>query len=170
MNEYLECGKICNTHGVKGLVKVESWCDHPSVLAGFPAVYLPLREGGYREMKIRQASLHGEWVLVQFEGMETLDAVLPLKGKVLYAKREDIPLEEGALLLADMIGLPVVDVDTGKQYGVLEEVIFSSASDLYAVRTERGRVLLPAVPAFIKDTSKERGILIRPIAGFFDED
>ena len=36
--EYLECGKIINTHGVAGGVKLESWCDSPDVLADLERV------------------------------------------------------------------------------------------------------------------------------------
>ena len=31
--QYLECGKIVNTHGVRGAVKLEAWCDYPETLA-----------------------------------------------------------------------------------------------------------------------------------------
>ena len=36
---YLTCGKIVSTHGVRGAVKAEPWCDSPAVLAGFDRVY-----------------------------------------------------------------------------------------------------------------------------------
>ncbi|MBR5721361.1 MAG: 16S rRNA processing protein RimM, partial [Clostridia bacterium] len=32
MREYIEAGRIINTHGVRGAVKAESWCDSPAVL------------------------------------------------------------------------------------------------------------------------------------------
>ena len=41
---YPECGKIINTHGCHGAVKIEPWCDSPEVFAGLPAVYM--RKGG----------------------------------------------------------------------------------------------------------------------------
>ena len=31
--EYLECGKVCSAHGVRGVLKIEVWCDSPKVLA-----------------------------------------------------------------------------------------------------------------------------------------
>ena len=36
---YLECGKIINTHGFRGTVKLESWCDSPAVLASLPSLW-----------------------------------------------------------------------------------------------------------------------------------
>ena len=32
-SQFLECGKIINTHGVRGGIKLESWCDTPADLA-----------------------------------------------------------------------------------------------------------------------------------------
>ena len=37
--KFLECGKIINTHGIKGTVKAESWCDSPYILAELERVY-----------------------------------------------------------------------------------------------------------------------------------
>ena len=37
--EYLECGKIINTHGIDGTLKLESWCDSPAVLASLDRIY-----------------------------------------------------------------------------------------------------------------------------------
>ena len=38
--KYIECGKIINTHGCHGGLKLESWCDEPEVLADFKRVFL----------------------------------------------------------------------------------------------------------------------------------
>ena len=46
LSEYLECGKIINTHGVRGEVKIESYCDSPEVLRDLSRVYLK-ENGGY---------------------------------------------------------------------------------------------------------------------------
>ena len=38
--QFLEAGKIVNTHGVTGDIKVQSWCDSPEVLTDFDTLYL----------------------------------------------------------------------------------------------------------------------------------
>ena len=45
--EYLECGKIVCQHGVRGAVKIESWCDSPEALAALPVLYLDEKSGGF---------------------------------------------------------------------------------------------------------------------------
>ena len=166
---FLECGKITATHGVRGGCKVECWCDSPKVLCGLKKVYRETAQGMV-EMKVVQASVYRNMGLMIFEGFDTPEAIMPLKGKVLYAKREDIPVKEGEILLADMLGLPIIDIDTGKIYGILKDINFAPASPIYTIKTVGGgEVLFPAVPEFVKEIDGERGIYIRPISGFFDE-
>ena len=92
-----------------------------------------------------------------------------MKNKVIYAHRNDIPIEEGSFLICDLIGLPVIDINTGITYGTLSDVIQGAASDIYEIKTERGAVLIPAVKEFIKDTDLAKGIFVSPIKGMFDE-
>ena len=87
---------------------------------------------------------------------------------MLYLHRTDIPVPDGAVLIADMIGLDVIDVDTGKKYGTLAEVNDGVRGKLYTVATENGEVLIPGIPEFVKEIDAERGVFIRPIPGFFD--
>ena len=166
---YLECGKVCNTHGVRGDCKAECWCDSPKAMAALKVMYIKRGEE-MRPLSVASVVPFKEMVLLHFAGLDTPEAVLPLKGEVLYARREDIPVPKGAILLADMIGLEVRDASTGQLYGHLSDINFAPASPVYTVRTPDGKdVLIPAVPAFVREVSREKGVLITPIPGFFDE-
>lgn len=166
---YLECGRINAPHGIRGAVSVASLCDTPAVLASLPCVYFS--EGGqHLPRRVLHASVHGQSVLMTLDGVGDRNAADLLRGKTIYAARADIPVADGAALIADMLGLPVRDEDGGHLYGHLREVIDSPASPLYRIEATDGReVLLPAVPAFIKRIDVEDAIYIRPIPGFFDE-
>ena len=167
--EYLECGKVCSAHGVRGAVKVEHWCDSPSVLASQKRVFLAEKDGGYKEVKVIGASVNGKFVLMTLDGIDSREAAQAEKNRILYLHRSDIPIKRGAVLIADMIGLPVIDVDTGRVYGELSEVNDGVQAKLYTVRCEDGDVILPAIPEFVKEIDAERGIFVRPIPGFFSE-
>lgn len=167
---YLECGRIVATHGVRGAVKIESWCDSPRVLAALPTVYLCEADGSFSPKILKNPSVSGDRVIAYVGDSSSMDDAILLKGKTLYARREDISLPVGKVFLADLPGLPVIDVDTGKVYGKLREITPSPAADLYVVDTGHGDVLLPDVPEFIKERDTERGILVRVIPGFFDDE
>lgn len=163
---YLECGFVQNTHGVKGLLRVAHYCDSEKIFCSLPAVYLK-REDGYRPYRVRSAAVHGAVILLALEGIETLEAAVAFKNKTLYAAREDLPAPEGAYFIADLIGLPVIDRDTGKVYGTLADVVNHGASDVYEVKTETGVALIPAVPAYVAGIEPEKGIFVTPIEGMF---
>ena len=70
--------------------------------------------------------------------------------------------------IADIIGLPVIDLESGKELGELTDVLNLGASDLYEIKTEGGKKLIPAVPEFIKEIDLERGIFVSLIEGMLD--
>ena len=166
--EYLECGIVRSPHGVRGILNVESWCDSPRVLAKQKRVYILGRDGSYKEIKVISASPAPDKVLMGLEGIDSREAAQGYKNTVLYLRREDIPVPKGAMLIADMIGLPVVDFDTGRVYGEISDVRDGVRYKLYTVKTDSGEVILPGVDEFIKEITEERGLLVRPIPGFFD--
>lgn len=166
-NKYLECGRIVNTHGVRGAIKLESWCNTPEDLASLGRLYLC--EGGeYRELKVRRAKVHGGFVLAEIHGIDSIEQAQVLKGSVVYADREDIELSEGETFIADLIGLPVIDLASGETLGVVTDVLNLGASDLYELDTRAGKRLIPAVPEFIKEIDLERGIYVSLIEGMLD--
>ena len=165
--QYLECGKIINTHGIAGAVKLESWCDSPEVLASLETVYFKKGEV-YKPVEVLRASVFKRFVLMTLEGITDIDAAAALKETVVYADRDELPIEEGQHFIADLVGLPVIDADSGKEYGILDDVINTGASDIYVIESEDGEKMMPAVDEFVKEIDLERGIFVTPIEGMFD--
>lgn len=164
-NKYLEAGKIANTHGINGDVVVESYCDSPEVLAALPSLYLKNGEV-FRELTIQKASLFKGRVLFHFASYDRIEDAIPLKNRLLYARREDFDLEEGEHFVADLIGLPVWDNESGECYGKLSDVLNYGASDIYEITREDGRKnYVPVVPEFVKRVELEKGIFISVIEG-----
>lgn len=166
--DYLECGKICSAHGVKGAIKVESWCDTTKVLASRKRVFMKKSDATYVEYKVLSASPNDRFVLMSLEGINTREEAQAYKNTVLYLERADIPVPRGRVLISDIIGLPVIDADNGRVYGTLKEVNDAVKGKLYVVSTDSSEVLIPGVPEFIKEIDTERGVFIHTIPGFFD--
>ena len=164
--KFLECGKIINTHGVKGTVKAESWCDSPYILADLERVYTE-ENGRPKEYKVINASVFKQFVLLELEGVVGMDAAIAMKNKTIYANRDDIELEEGDFFIADLIGLSVIDIDSGEKYGEVTDVINTGSSDIYVIKTGNGEAMMPAVDEFVKEIDLDKGIYVRPIEGMF---
>lgn len=150
----LEVGKVLNTHGIRGEIKVQSWCDTPEDLCQLETVYLDRRP--YRVLSGR---VHGDFALLTLEGVTSIDDALPLKNKVLTARREELALEEGAHFVVDLIGLEARDEATGQVFGRVKDVLEYPAQDLYLVEGERS-YLIPDVPAFVKKVAPEEGYIL----------
>lgn len=164
---YLECGKIINTHGFRGTVKLESWCDSPAILAELKTLWF-LENGKYRPCRVLRASLFRQFVLADLEGVDSEDAANALRNKVVWAAREDLPIEEGDHFIVDLIGLEVRHADTKERIGVLTDVNTNGARDLYVVRTDTGEYLIPAVPELVTLVDPDDAIYVRPIPGLLD--
>ena len=164
---YLECGKIINTHGFRGTVKLESWCDVPEVLASLKRLFF-VSGGAYTQRKVLHASVFKQFVLADLEGVESEDAANALRNVVVYAAREDLPLEEGDYFIADLLGLPVRHADTREVLGELVDIKQQGAADLYIVKTSTGEHMVPCVPQFVTEIDPEDAVYIRPIPGLLD--
>ena len=166
-SNFLECGRIINTHGVRGGLKLESWCDTPQDLASLKKV--DLKNGTeYKCHKVKKASIFKQFVLFELDGISDIDTAMTLKGTVVYADRDDISIDEDAYFIADIIGLDVIDLASGEKIGTLSDVLNLGASDLYEINTKNGKKLIPAVPEFIKEVNLEKGIFVSLIEGMLD--
>lgn len=168
MEKYLECGRIVGTHGVRGAVKIESWCDSADVICSLERLYYKRRDELCR-LDITKASVHKSHALVCFDGIDSIEAAELLRNRVVFADRDDIVLDDDRVFIADIIGLTVYDEKSGAKLGVLADVIESPASDLFSVTTDDGReVLVPEVDEFIGHID-ETGVYLNPIPGMFDD-
>lgn len=167
---YLECGRVRTAHGVRGLFKTEVWCDSPEVLAKQRRVFLAAKDGTYTEHKITSATRADQTVILGIEGVSTREEAVALRGTVLYLYREDIPLKDGTCFLADLIGTPVIDADSGRVYGTVKSIDDVPQGQMITVETSYGDVLLPRVDAFVRSMDPDEGVLVTPIEGFFREE
>lgn len=165
---YLECGKIVAAHGLRGDVRVQPWGNDPNELCGFTALFL---DKGARQVTVELARVQKNVVLLKIEGVDTVEQAQQLRGKVLYIDRELDTLEEGQYYVQDILGLRVVDADSGKLYGELIDITETGANDVYHVRFADGSVqLVPAIPQVIIGIDIDSGEMkIRPLVGLFDD-
>ena len=168
MEKYLQIGKVVNTHGFRGDVKLQYWCDSPKNVTALKRIYRK-KCGNYTELAVEKASVHKDAVLLKLQGIDDFDSANLMREEILYADRADFKLSKETYFIVDLIGLHVIDVDTGRVYGKLKEVLKYGQHDIYAVDTESGEKLLPNVKEFVKKIDLEHGIFVKPIEGIFDE-
>ena len=150
--QFIEAGRITNTHGVSGEVKIEVWLDSPDFLKRCGRVFA---DG--KAYRFRTAKIQNRFLIAGLEGIDSVASAMELKGKDIYIDRDDAPLRKGEYFLQDIIGIEVADRD-GNVIGILKEIFEAPASNVYVVRGESEH-LIPAVPEFIIKTDVENGIM-----------
>lgn len=169
LKDYLEAGKIVNTHGVRGELVVEPWADSAEFLLQFGRFWF---DEGKTDAGLLASRVHKGRLLVTLRDVTTVEQADALRGRVLYLFRADAALVPGTFFLQDIIGLQAVDGTTGSVYGTLQEVLPTGANDVYRIVDEQGReYLFPAVKHMIKRIAPEEGVIeLLPISGIFDND
>ncbi len=165
LSKYLECAKITNTHGIAGAVKLECRADSPEVLVRFKTMYRKVN-GEFVPLKVLKSSVHKNMVLAFFEGITTPEDAIKYKNEILYADRSDFRLRKGDFFIADIIGLPVYDDETGEEIGVMDDVLAPAGQQVYVIRKPavkceavegekppKRTFMVPCVPEFIKKIS-----------------
>ena len=132
--EYIEIGKIVNTHGLKGELKIESWSSFD---------------------EIRYAKGHKGFPLVSFEGLQDINLVEKYKFHIVYIdKDERDELEEDEFYSDELLDLDVLDDDSNKIGTVIAVEFTNGAQDNLRVRTSGGKeFLVPYVDEFILDVN-----------------
>jgi len=163
----LEAGKVRNTHALRGEVKFECYLSGEKPLKGICRLYLTPK--GEKPLELRSVRVQGDVFLVSFEGIDTVEAATPLKGKTVYAAREELDPKGEKIFFADLIGLPLTEAETGEEYGKILEVTSRGASELYLIRRPDGKeAYFPAVKEFLVSMDADKGVQVRAPRGIFD--
>ena len=159
-SEFLEAGKIVNTHGVRGEVKIQPWADSPEFLTKFRRFIIDRAP-----VEVSSARVHKGCVIASFEGCSDMEGALRLVDKIVWISSEEARLEPGRNFVRDLIGLRAIDAESGAQIGIVTDVLPRPANNVYVVSGER-EILVPAVPDFVREVDLDAGVVkLRLIEG-----
>lgn len=142
---YFEVGVVANTHGLKGLIKVLSYSDDPDKFFKLKSVLI-----GGETFEIERAANSKNLVLLKLKGIDDMNGALALKGKILTIPETDaIELEHGEYYIRDLYDMEVYE-EGGEFLGILCDILFTGANDVYVVKKEGARdLLIPAIKSCI---------------------
>lgn len=169
---FLEIGEVVSTHGVAGEMRVTAWCDSADDFCKLKKLYAD--PDGKVALKVKSRP-HKHVMLVKVDGVNSVQEAATWRGRILYAKREDLALPRGRYFIEDLVGLPVLDEANGTLYGHITAVSNFGAGDIYHMLPENGvtadnrEVLIPAIPAIIKRVDIDKAVCITPMKGLFSE-
>ncbi|HEY9061047.1 MAG TPA: ribosome maturation factor RimM [Pseudobacteroides sp.] len=155
MNEYLQVGKIVNTHGIRGEVKVIPLTDDPRRYDDLKEVFVGT-DNKKDIFNIENVKYFKNTVIIKFKESVDMNYAEKLKEMFIYVDRKNaVKLPEGRYFICDLIDLEVFELD-GNRLGVLKDVIQTGSNDVYVVKTaENKEILIPALKSVIKEVSIE---------------
>ena len=168
-NEYLCIGKIAGTRGVSGEIKINPYTDYPEDFYKIKNIFLDVNESPIEFFDLK---IHKSQVLMKIKGLNNKNDAQILQGRLLYALKKDIPIDENSYFIEDLKGCAVEDAKKHKMYGVLKDVFNRGASDIYEIIDSNNKeYLLPIIEGTIEEINlDENKILVNPLKGVFDED
>lgn len=159
--EYISIGKIINTHGIKGELKVESWSDFDEErYEKGNRVYI-YHGGQYLPFTAKACRFHKNHTLVTLEEIDSINTAEQYKNDLICIDaddREDLP--EGEYYQSDLVGMTVRGEDGNVIGTVIDMEETSLSQNRLRIETGEGReVLVPFVPAFIKDVDFDEDVI-----------
>ncbi|QQZ07970.1 ribosome maturation factor RimM [Heyndrickxia vini] len=168
MTNWFNVGKIVNTHGLNGEVRVISKTDFPEErYQKGNLLYLFLNEQEPIQLTIKNHRTHKNFDLLQFDGYENINLVEKWKNGLLKISEEQLTnLDEGEYYFHEIIGCKVITLD-GEEVGIVKEILTPGANDVWIVKgTDKKEYLIPYIDEIIKNVDiEEKVITIDPMEG-----
>ncbi len=168
--KYVSVGKILNFHGIQGEARVGFSKNQTNFLASLKNVFIK-KDSEYLSLDINSIRFHKNFALIKFEGINSINDLLPYKGALLFTREEVIreSLGEDEFLIDELTGIGVFDTE-GKEIGVVVGVSNNGAHDLLAIQSKRKKIsMVPFVKELVPEVDiKSKKITVNNIEGLVE--
>ncbi|MEC1721837.1 ribosome maturation factor RimM [Schinkia azotoformans] len=157
MAKYFNVGKIVNTQGIKGEIRVISSTDFPEErFRKGNILYIEVAPNDLIEVKVSSHRLHKNFHLLTFAGFNNINDVEKYKGKMLKISEDQLnDLDEGEFYYHEIIDCEVFTVD-GEKLGTIKEILSPGANDVWVVKRPGDKdLLLPYIEDVVKEVDVE---------------
>lgn len=160
----IKVGKIINTHGIKGELKILPLTDDSKRFDNLNKIYVD-----DKEYMIKKVWYKKNFPIISIENFDNINDVLNFKNQYIYIAMEDtIELEKDTYFIFQIKGLNVFTID-GLEVGVVKDVLTPGANDVYVVKGKEKEYLIPAIKDCIKEINlEEKKIIIKPMKGLLE--
>ncbi len=160
---YIYLGKITNTHGLKGEIKIISDFLKKDLVFK-PNFNIYIGKDKIKEI-INTYRKHQQYDMVTLKGIDNIDEVLKYKGLGVYILKEDLELDKDEVLLEEMIGFNIVNED--RYYGQVKDIYKTKNNILLYIEYNNKNYYIPYIDEFIKEINKNKKEISVPRVGEF---
>lgn len=153
MKEWIYLGKIVNTHGIKGELRIKSDFEKKE-LVFHPGFTLYIGKE-HRKEQIKNYRPHKNFDMVCYENITNINEVLGDIGKSVYIKREDLHLKSNEYILEELIGFTIINSE--KKIGIVTDFVYNKAGILLEINSiHEKKFYIPYNNYFIKEVDQDK--------------
>ena len=169
LKKYIEAGKITGTHGIRGEMRLDTWCDSPEFMTRFRTIYLT-SDGKEKWTKVT-CRPHKNIAIINVPEINSVEEADVFRGRIIYIDRADAKLPKDKYFVQDLIGITVFDVDSDRCYGKITDVSKTGANDVWHIINESGEYLIPVIDDVVISVDIDnQKVQIRALKGIFDDE
>ena len=163
--EYINIGKIVNTHGIKGEVRILSnFKFKDKVFTKNFTIYIGKEKNKETITSYRH---HKQFEMITMDGITNINDVLKYKGERVYIKKEDLKLNNDEFLDEDLIKFSVIM--NGEVVGQVTDIRKDTYQKQLVVNNGEISRLVPLVYGIIKNINlEEKNVELENIKGLID--
>lgn len=167
--KFYTVGKIVNTHGLRGDLKIFPTTDFPEERFRKGSELVIEHEGlaDLLPVTVQSAKVHKNTYLIKFEQFDDINDVERFKGGLLKVSSKYLSeLGPDEYYHHEIIGCKVI-TEEGEELGVISEILSPGANDVWVVERPQGKpVLIPYIDDVVKQVDvKEKRVLIHLMEG-----
>jgi len=166
MKDYIKVGKIVNTHGVKGCMKVLALTDELERFDELDYVYTEIDN---MKRKVKDVWYRKGMVYLELEGISNMDDAIKLKESFVSIEENQLKeLPQDTYYIFEHEGLEVYSAE-GEYIGKIKEVFQTGANDVYEVKNKTNTYYIPAIKDVVKEVNiKDKKVIINVIEGLLE--
>ncbi|MEB2278563.1 ribosome maturation factor RimM [Lysinibacillus xylanilyticus] len=168
--EWFNVGRIVNTHGIRGEVRVLSTTDFEEerFAVGIKLAAFKKDDKKPTWVTIESVRRHKNFILLTFEGMNNINLVEPFKEGMLKITKDQMTddlLEEHEYFFHEIIGCTIVS-EEGETIGAVTDILQTGANDVWVVKGAKKEHYIPYIEDIVKEINiDEKKIVIHVMEG-----
>ncbi len=165
-DDFFAIGKIIGSHGVKGAVRVFSYCESDDIFKKDSSIYIINDKVGIKPYKIINSNRYKNILRISFESVSDKNEALSLKDCILFKRKDELKkLENGTYYWFELVGMSAFK-NNGDFLGRVETLLKTGGNDVMVIKNSDTEILLPIIENVVEDVDiEEKKIIVNPPEG-----
>jgi len=161
-------GKVLRPHGLRGLLKIESYAHSRTTFLEARTLFIRAISGKLIEFTVSSVSPYKNSLLIKLDGLDQKEEAENLRGAEIFIKKGSLVRNEDEYFWHEILKLGVY-LESGSYLGIVSQIISTGGNDIYVIKDGKREILIPATHEVIKEIDLEKRIMIiTPMEGLLD--